>query len=196
MCFIYTGRAAEAAGHSQWTTTIGVLSAITIIVGLLPQFWEVYKFKAVVGISLVFLAIDLAGGLFSTLSLVWAPGEFDTLASISYAAVAVLELIIFILVPILNPAHRRRVAAAKQRQDEEALSGSQGGGTATETGEMAEVKKADPAVESGRRNSQGSERGPLGWMDEGVALEEQRRHEAAEQLQRPARADTPPETRA
>ncbi len=79
---------------------------------------EIYKYRAVIGISLIFLGVDLAGGFFSMLSLceclpcfmcskrphlerqyaVFADGPFDILAIVSYGAVAVLELGVFCLV--------------------------------------------------------------------------------------------------
>lgn len=34
-----------------------------------PQYWEIYKLKEVVGVSLLFMAVDIAGGVFSLLSL-------------------------------------------------------------------------------------------------------------------------------
>ena len=69
----------------------GLLSAILIVVGLLPQYWEVYRARAVLGLSYTFLLVDMCGGLFSILSLVWTEGDFDAVASASYAAVIVLE---------------------------------------------------------------------------------------------------------
>ena len=36
---------------------------------LRPQYWEIYRLKEVVGISLVFMAIDILGGIFSFSSL-------------------------------------------------------------------------------------------------------------------------------
>lgn len=78
------------------TTTWGVLSAIFITGGLvslsprsviwsqltvrtsqIPQYVEIYRFKAVIGISLIFLLVDLLGGVFSLLSL----GTFSSLPS-------------------------------------------------------------------------------------------------------------------
>lgn len=89
------------------------------------------------------------------------------LAAVSYGAVAALELGVFILVPILNPSHRRRLAA-KRIADEEALAGTSRPPSAsieredtlcTLAGSESEVEpKAAPKVEPGM----------LGWMDEGV----------------------------
>ena len=53
-----------------------------------PQYYEIYVHKEVVGISLVFMAVDCLGGVFSTLSLVFKE-EFDVIAGISYINVVV-----------------------------------------------------------------------------------------------------------
>lgn len=34
-----------------------------------PQYWEIYKLRQVIGISLFFLSVDILGGVFSFLSL-------------------------------------------------------------------------------------------------------------------------------
>ncbi|KAL8280141.1 hypothetical protein RQP46_007471 [Phenoliferia psychrophenolica] len=106
----------------SWKFAIMMGVGAVVLAGLLPQYYEIYKFKAVKGISLIFLLVDLSGGVFSFLSLVFAEGAFDTLASISYSAVVVLEVGILVLAAILNPRYDRKVAEAK-RIDEEALSG-------------------------------------------------------------------------
>ncbi|KAK4049136.1 hypothetical protein OIV83_004346 [Microbotryomycetes sp. JL201] len=98
----------------------GVLAAIFIVAGLLPQYWEVYKLRAVIGISFIFLTVDLLGGVFSLLSIVYAPPPFDVLASISYSALVAVELGIFVLAPILNPPYYRR------KRTEEAMAERQG----------------------------------------------------------------------
>lgn len=34
-----------------------------------PQYWEIYKYREVIGISLLFMVVDILGGVFSFLSL-------------------------------------------------------------------------------------------------------------------------------
>lgn len=70
-----------------------------------------------IGLSLIFLAIDLLGGLVSCLSLIFEP-SFDVVTSISYAGLVVLEIGIFVLAAILNPR-------LKKRQRKEALQDSE-----------------------------------------------------------------------
>jgi len=53
-----------------------------------PQFYEIYKHRAVLGISLLFMAIDLLGGVFSILSLVFKR-KVDVLAAVAYSLVVV-----------------------------------------------------------------------------------------------------------
>ncbi len=50
-------------------TLVGVMSAILINIGLIPQYWEIYKLKAVIGVSYLFLTVDMAGAIFSFISL-------------------------------------------------------------------------------------------------------------------------------
>src|SRR6267142_125416 len=49
-----------------------------------PQYYEIHKYRAVLGISLTFMAIDLLGGIFSLLSLVFKR-QFDVLAAVAYS---------------------------------------------------------------------------------------------------------------
>lgn len=109
-------------------------------------------------------------------------GPFETLASVSYGAVVILEIGVFILVPILNPKHHRRLATAAQT-DQEALAG---GSEATSPVPMSELGRTPSVASSlvtavgvepveakrGRVRDLHPEFGTLGWMDPGVALEE------------------------
>jgi len=53
-----------------------------------PQFYEIRKHRAVLGISLLFMVIDLFGGVFSILSLVFKR-QVDVLAAVAYSLVVV-----------------------------------------------------------------------------------------------------------
>ena len=53
-----------------------------------PQFYEIYKQRAVLGISLLFMVIDLFGGAFSIVSLVFKR-QVDLLAAVAYSLVVV-----------------------------------------------------------------------------------------------------------
>jgi len=55
---------------------------------LLPQYWQIYKHKEVIGISLLFVFIDMMGGVFNDLSLVFR-AKFDRIAAATYTPVSV-----------------------------------------------------------------------------------------------------------
>ncbi|TFK74939.1 hypothetical protein BDN72DRAFT_600522 [Pluteus cervinus] len=75
-------------GNNRPVQFFGILSAILISLALLPQYWEIFKHKEVIGISITFMIIDLLGGVFSVLSLVFKE-KFDILAAISYTMAVV-----------------------------------------------------------------------------------------------------------
>lgn len=139
-------------GDERMNLALGILAAIFVAGGLLPQYYEVWKYRAVIGISLIFLFIDLCGGVFSALSLVFSPPPFDVLASVSYGCVVVLEIGIFLLVPILNPRYYRH-----QRETAE----EEGTIVPSERGDAKELTGIGTAdIESVKVA------GPLGWMGE------------------------------
>jgi hypothetical protein len=47
----------------------GYVNAVLVVAGMVPQFWEIWRLRKVIGISLVFLGVDTLGGVFNTLSL-------------------------------------------------------------------------------------------------------------------------------
>ena len=53
-----------------------------------PQYYEIYKHKEVIGISLLFMTIDALGGVFNDLSLAFK-GDFDVIAGVTYSLVVV-----------------------------------------------------------------------------------------------------------
>lgn len=101
-----------------------------------PQYWEIYVHSEVVGLSVPFMAIDMLGGIFSDLSLVFRPPPFNVIAAVSYSLVVVrtrsltplsapplcphtlmaeqfFDGIVLLAAAILNPlASRRRKRAA------------------------------------------------------------------------------------
>ncbi|KAH9025830.1 hypothetical protein EDB84DRAFT_1273369 [Lactarius hengduanensis] len=76
-----------------------------------PQYYEIYKHGAVVGISLTFMAVDLLGGVASILSLAFK-SHFDTTAAVAYALVVVMDGLVLVLAVILNPRAKRRARRA------------------------------------------------------------------------------------
>jgi hypothetical protein len=77
---------------SVFTATVNfiylVLSALFQSSDHRPQFYEIYKHGAVLGISLTFMAVDLLGGISSILSLIFK-SKVDVTAAVAYSLVVV-----------------------------------------------------------------------------------------------------------
>ncbi|KAF9065822.1 hypothetical protein BDP27DRAFT_1331422 [Rhodocollybia butyracea] len=86
----------------------GIMSTVFISGALLPQYYEIYKHGQVIGLSIPFILIDLLGGVFSDLSLIFRPGSFNVLAGITYSIVIVTDGAIVVAAIILNPRAKRR----------------------------------------------------------------------------------------
>jgi len=104
---VFAVRPAFNKGNLRPVQFFGVFSSVVISLGLIPQYWEIYQHKEVVGISMTFIYIDWLGGVFSILSLVFKE-KFDVIASLSYSLVVLLDGFIIIAYFILNPAANRR----------------------------------------------------------------------------------------
>lgn len=103
----------DSAADQRALRMFGILSSIIISSALFPQYYEIWKHGEVIGISVTFMAVDLLGGVFSDLSLIFK-ADFDIVAAITYTLVVVLDAIVIILAVILNPrANRRRKRAAQ-----------------------------------------------------------------------------------
>ena len=53
-----------------------------------PQYYEIYKHKEVIGISIIFMFVDFLGGVFNDLSLAFKD-HFDVIPAITYSLVVV-----------------------------------------------------------------------------------------------------------
>jgi len=104
---------------------IGILSSTLISTALLPQYYEIYKHRAVLGISLPFMFIDLLGGVFSILSLVFKR-HIDVLAAVAYALVVVMDGLVLVLAMLLNPRVRNDARSGEQRSRDGASHGADG----------------------------------------------------------------------
>ncbi|KAF9780298.1 PQ loop repeat-domain-containing protein [Thelephora terrestris] len=104
---VYAVRPPAQRGDAAPLRFFSIASAVTIALGLLPQYWEIYKRKEVIGISMTFMAVDISGGVFSILSLAFKE-KFDVFASSTYAVV--MDTAIVIAAIILNPIARRKRA--------------------------------------------------------------------------------------
>jgi hypothetical protein len=106
--------------------------------GLVPQYIEIYRLGYVRGLSMPFIIIDCAGGIFNDLSLVWK-GDFDVLAGVAYSLVVVMDLAIVLAAMILNPKMKRRMK-------EEANGGIEERGPGTATATKDESQSAMTAI--------------------------------------------------
>ncbi|KAJ7751550.1 PQ loop repeat-domain-containing protein [Mycena maculata] len=94
----------------------GIFSSVLISLALIPQFMEIWRHREVVGISFIFMLVDIMGGLFSELSLVFK-AKFDVFIGTTYSLVVLLDGIILMAALILNPR-----AARRRRREVEAVS--------------------------------------------------------------------------
>ncbi|KAI0766700.1 PQ loop repeat-domain-containing protein [Trametes elegans] len=110
---VYAVKPAYNSGNIRPVQFFGIFSSVLIALALLPQYWEIYKYKEVVGLSIVFITVDMAGGVFSDLSLAFKE-EFDIIAGVTYSIVVVMDGVVLICALILNPmAERRRKRMAE-----------------------------------------------------------------------------------
>ncbi|KIP03013.1 hypothetical protein PHLGIDRAFT_121965 [Phlebiopsis gigantea 11061_1 CR5-6] len=108
---VYAIRPSFNAGNIRPTQFFGIMSSILLSLALFPQYYEIHRYHEVKGISIPFMAIDLMGGVFSDLSLVFK-AKFDVIAGVAYSLVVVLDGIVILAAVILNPMTRKR-----RRQD-------------------------------------------------------------------------------
>lgn len=135
----------------EWPVTfVGVISAVLINVGLIPQYYEIYKRNAVVGVSYLFLGIDCAGAVFSFMSLPF--DQWDILAAISYGLLVVEECGIF----ALGLAFWIRDRKGKAADEDDSTNGfaAAGDGSLEESGRLP--KRSDlEGAEAGSQEKQG-----------------------------------------
>ncbi|KAI0731363.1 PQ loop repeat-domain-containing protein [Earliella scabrosa] len=113
---VFAVKPAHERGNDGPVQFFGIASTVLLSVALLqvpslcyhrPQYYEIYKYKEVVGISILFMLIDMAGGVFSDLSLAFKE-EFDVVAGVTYSLVVVLDAVVILCALILNPRAARR----------------------------------------------------------------------------------------
>ncbi|VDC03075.1 unnamed protein product [Peniophora sp. CBMAI 1063] len=99
-----------------------VLASVMLALALVDQYVEIWRHRAVVGVSLAFIFVDMMGGVFCDLSLAFQ-GQFDPWAGVAYTLVTVMDAVVLIAAMILNPRARRR-KRRQQDADAERRSGS------------------------------------------------------------------------
>ncbi|KAL6307228.1 PQ loop repeat-domain-containing protein [Sparassis latifolia] len=83
---VYAVRPSYRRGDQGPVEAFGILSSAIISLALLPQYYEIYKHREVVGISVTFMTVDMLGGVFSDLSLAFKQ-KFDVIAAVTYSLV-------------------------------------------------------------------------------------------------------------
>ncbi|KAJ6582091.1 PQ loop repeat-domain-containing protein [Mycena capillaripes] len=126
VAMVFAIRPAYAAGSeagARGVRFLGIFSAVLISLALLPQYVEIWRHREVVGISILFMVVDMLGGLFSDLSLAFKD-RFDVVAGITYSLVVVLDGFVVLAALILNPRaeKRRQRENAPERGDEAPVS--------------------------------------------------------------------------
>ncbi|KAI8331859.1 PQ loop repeat-domain-containing protein [Chlamydoabsidia padenii] len=86
----------RAEGNYRAIEFFGVLPVVTILFGFLPQYWDIFKYRRVEGVSHGFLFMDFFGSVFSTISLAFRP-TIDILSLVNYIGIAIFDAGIFIL---------------------------------------------------------------------------------------------------
>ncbi|KAJ6473206.1 PQ-loop-domain-containing protein [Mycena sanguinolenta] len=99
--------ATRPSSNEQAIQFFGIFSSVLIALGLLTQYYEIYQRREVVGVSILFMAVDCAGGVFSDLSLIFKP-KFDGIAAITYTLVIVMDGLVILAAMVLNPRARKR----------------------------------------------------------------------------------------
>ncbi|TXT07129.1 hypothetical protein VHUM_03299 [Vanrija humicola] len=109
----------QAKGITWPLPMYGYITTVLLAMGLLPQYYEIWVHKEVFGISMGFMLIDIAGGVFSAASLFFH-NPFDYIACVQFMLVVVLDGLVVVLALILNPIAERRRAAEDKDDDLEA----------------------------------------------------------------------------
>ncbi|KAJ3411701.1 hypothetical protein HDV05_001811 [Chytridiales sp. JEL 0842] len=74
------------------STVIVLIAPFLINAGFIPQYIEIFRNKTCHGISPAFLLLDVLGGVFSILALLFHAPPFDYMSFASYAGVVVLDV--------------------------------------------------------------------------------------------------------
>lgn len=109
----------------EWPVQMyGWITSALFAIGLFPQYYEIWKHGEVLGISILFMMVDVSGGVFSGISLFFR-STFDSTAFVQYMLIVVLDGLVIVLYFVLNPIQRRRRAKAAALQDPEIVVGEQ-----------------------------------------------------------------------
>ncbi|KAF9977395.1 hypothetical protein BGZ73_006142 [Actinomortierella ambigua] len=82
----------------------GILPVVILGLGFFPQYFDIYRDRSVVSVSMLFIAGDALGSVFSIISLAFRD-EFDLLAAMNYVMVLVCDLIVVVFWVYYNKLH-------------------------------------------------------------------------------------------
>ncbi|KAL8277950.1 hypothetical protein RQP46_009582 [Phenoliferia psychrophenolica] len=110
-------KAAARNGVKGVDQAFGILSAIFLSGGFIPQIYQIWRDREVVGVSYAFLAIDSLGAVCSIMSLGFKQ-QIDGIALANYIGVFVVEVVVMVSALYLNPrATRRRALQVADEKD-------------------------------------------------------------------------------
>ncbi|EPB86077.1 hypothetical protein HMPREF1544_07153 [Mucor circinelloides 1006PhL] len=104
---VFAFKKAEKVENQGAIHFFGILPVVTILGGFLPQYYEIFREKRVIGISHLFLAMDFFGSMFSTISLAFRD-EIDALDLANYIAIACFDVGILVLYYMFEWYHKRK----------------------------------------------------------------------------------------
>lgn len=162
--FVYAVRPSYEHGHSAGVEFFGIASSVTIAVGLLPQYYEIWKHGEVIGISIPFMTVDMLGGVFNDLSLAFK-SDFNVIASVTYSLVVVMDGIVILLALILNPLVRRRRKRAALAAMEVDTAPMDASGDAWRTGDV-ELAGAETRPDPSSNAHDADEKQEAAYVDE------------------------------
>ncbi|KZT59489.1 hypothetical protein CALCODRAFT_493632 [Calocera cornea HHB12733] len=139
VAFVYAVWHGLAENDNRPLEFFGVMTALLVFLGLMPQFYEIWKLKEVPGISTSFMVIDGMGGLFSALSLAFKE-SIDPLLAFSYISVIILDALVISLKLILNPI------AARRRTQEASAAAANVAVASTDAEPERETPEVEPSV--------------------------------------------------
>ncbi|KAI8637715.1 hypothetical protein BD408DRAFT_395237 [Parasitella parasitica] len=115
--FVFAFKKAQQMNNQGGIRFFGIVPVIFVIGGFLPQYYEIFRERRVIGISHLFLAMDFSGSVFSIVSLVYGE-QVDSLNLANYIAIACLDVGILALYYIFEWYQKRIVSHSKSEESQ------------------------------------------------------------------------------
>lgn len=143
---VYATRAGINHDVKGTVEAAGIIPIFLLVLGFIPQYIDIYRDRSVVGVSMVFIAADAGGAMFSIISLIFRT-EFDLLATLNYCAVLVCDLIVVAFWVYFNKMHPE-LARVKEVEEKDLENGGE------EESESAVATIAEPVGEEGEEEKE------------------------------------------